>query len=240
MSFAVKEIENILKRFKIKKIDEGLLSEALTHPSFNFERNIENAPDYERLEFLGDSVLRLALSQYLFDKYPDYNEGKLTKIRSCLVSDECLAKIAEEIQLGSCIQMGMHEEKDGGRKKESILACALEAFFGAIYKDLGYEIAREVICNLYSSFSIDTDNILFSYNPKEVLQQYTQSLNKDLPVYKIINEIGPAHKKTYEIAVLYQDKEIGRGQAKTKKEAEKMAALDAINALNIKKDDKNE
>lgn len=240
MSFAVKNIKTLLNKLKIKKIDEALLDEALTHPSYNFERNIDNMPDYERLEFLGDSVLRLSLSDYLFDKYPDYNEGKLTKIRSFLVSDACLAQIAASLSLGSYINIGVHEEKDRGREKESILACTMEAVFGAIYKNSGFQKAKEVIYNLYSSFNFDIDNILMLYNPKEILQQYTQGLNKDLPEYKVINESGPAHKKIYEIAVFYANKEIGRGAAGTKKEAEKSAAIAAIKNLNIKGESGNE
>ena len=239
MSSAANERKILLKKLKIKKIDEALLNEALTHPSFNFERNIENAPDYERLEFLGDSVLRLSLSDYLFRKYPDYNEGKLTKIRSYLVSDACLAKIAVSLDLGRYLNMGIHESKDGGREKDSILACSMEAILGAIYTDSGFDKANEVIYNLYSSIDIDINNILISYNPKEILQQYTQGLNKDLPVYKTVSESGPAHKKMYEIAVIYQNKEIGRGIAPTKKEAEKKSELNALCELNIKEEKLN-
>ena len=240
MSFGDKKIEKLLRKLKIKNIDEGLLNEALTHPSFNFERNIENAPNYERLEFLGDSVLRLSLSNYLFDKYPDYQEGKLTKIRSYLVSDECLAKIASSIGLGEYLIIGKHEVKDGGKEKESILACAMEALFGAIYKSLDFEAAKECIYSLYSDLDMDFGQILHSYNPKEILQQYTQGLNKDLPEYKVINEEGPAHKKIYNVGVFYHDEEIGMGNAKTKKEAEKNAALDALKRLNIQEEDNNE
>ena len=240
MSFGDKKINKLLNELKIKKIDEGLLNEALTHPSFNFERNIENAPNYERLEFLGDSVLRLSLSRYLFDKYPDYQEGKLTKIRSYLVSDECLAKIAAAIKLGEYLNIGKHEAKDGGKTKESILACTMEAVFGAIYKSINFEAAKNCIYMLYSKFDTDFEQILHSYNPKEILQQYTQGINKDLPEYKVINEEGPAHKKTYKVGVFYHNEEIGTGSAKTKKEAEKNAALDAIKRLNIQEDDNNE
>lgn len=233
MLFAAKEIKNLLLQLRINKIDEVLLEEALTHPSFNFEQNIENAPDYERLEFLGDSVLRLCMSQYLFDKYSLYDEGRLTKIRSYLVSDEYLSKIAVSLNLGTCIKMGIHEEKDGGREKESILACAMEAVFGAVYKNLGFDKVKDIIYNLYSLSDENIDDILLAYNSKEILQQYTQGLNKDLPEYRIINEHGPAHKKVYEIAVFYHNEEVGRGKAKTKKEAEKLAAMDAIKKLKI-------
>lgn len=236
MSSSAKDLVILLKKIKLEKIDLDLFSEALTHPSYNFEKNIENAPDYERLEFLGDSVLRLCLSEYLYDIYNNYDEGKLTKIRSYIVSDACLAKIANSLDLGRYLKIGVHEEKDGGREKESILACAMEAILGAIYKSSGFNKAKEFIYSLYSSADIDMDTVLFSYNSKEILQEYTQRINKDLPVYKIMNESGPAHNKTYEIAVIYHEKEIARGIGKTKKEAEKIAAFNAIKVLNINED----
>lgn len=240
MSSGANKIKKFLEEINIKNANEDLMSEALTHPSFNFERNIDDAPNYERLEFLGDSVLRLSLSNYLFDKYPESAEGKLTKIRSYLVSDECLAKIALSINLGEYLNIGEHEAKDGGRQKESILACAMEAVFGAIYKSLGFDLAKDFIYTLYSKLDTDSEKILYFYNPKEILQQYTQGLNKDLPEYKIQNEYGPQHKKMYEVCVIYHGEIIGTGTAKTKKEAEKIAAHDAIQRLNIQQEDINE
>ena len=240
MLFWDNRTKQFLNNINIENINEELMSEALTHPSFNYEKNIENAPNYERLEFLGDSVLRLSLSNYLFDKYPNDHEGKLTKIRSYLVSDECLAIVAQSINLGEYLYIGEHEAKDGGRTKESILACAMEAVIGAVYKSVGYETAKQFIYSLYSNIDVEPDKILYSYNAKEILQQYTQGLNKDLPEYMIIREDGPAHKKTYEVCVMYHDEIIGNGIAKTKKEAEKLAAFDAVKKLNIIQGEKNE
>ncbi len=236
----VEQIKQFLKTLKIESCDYELFDEALTHPSYNFESNKEDA-DYERLEFLGDSVLRLAVSNYLYDKYRSYNEGKLTKIRSYLVSDDFLHSIAVEIKLNDIINIGSHEEKDGGRNKESILACAMEAVFGAIYKSLGFDFACKFIYGIYDKKNIQIEEILYSYNSKEILQQYTQSKNKDLPEYKLLSESGKAHNKTYEISVNYEGKELGRGMAKTKKEAEKLAAYQAIKVLNLKYEaEKNE
>lgn len=231
-----KLIQELFEKINVEKCDEKLFEEALTHPSYNFERNVEDEPDYERLEFLGDSVLRLVMSEYLFDKFPNYDEGKLTKIRSCLVSDDFLAKIATEMNLSKYLRIGHHEEKDGGRSKSSILACALEAIFGAVYKTLGYDVAKQCVCFVYEQIKFDAVDILNLYNSKEILQQYTQSINKDLPVYKIEREFGQAHNKTYEVSVSYNNKIIGNGIAKTKKEAEKTAAYDAIKNLNLVKD----
>lgn len=230
-----KQLENFLKKYDIKKTEIELFDEALTHPSFNFEEN-RTAPDYERLEFLGDSVLRLVMSEYLFDKYQDYDEGKLTKIRSYLVSDEFLAKLAQSISLGDLINIGFHEEKDGGRKKESILACAMEASFGAVFKSLGFEKSKNFICSIYENFEIDVSMILYMYNSKELLQQYTQGKTKSLPEYELVNEFGKDHNKTYEVCVKYQGEILGNGEAKSKKEAEKIAAFNALKKLKLVKD----
>ena len=230
------ELEQFIKTLNIEKTDVGLLDVALTHPSFNFEKNLDNEPDYERLEFLGDSVLRLVVSELLFDKYPNYDEGKLTKIRSYLVSDEFLAKLAEKINLGNVVKVGYHEEKDGGRKKESILACAMEAVIGAVFKSCEFEKAKEYVFQLYNMTDIDVSMILYMYNSKELLQQYTQSKTKSLPEYELTKEYGKAHNKTYEVCVKYQGDVLGIGEAKTKKEAEKIAAFNALKKLKIVKE----
>ncbi len=232
-------ILKLLTDLDVQVDDIELIDEALTHPSFNFEEN-RVAPDYERLEFLGDSVLRLSVSTLLFDKYPAWDEGKLTKLRSYLVSDEFLSKIAVGINLNSYINIGLHEEKDGGRDKESIIACAMEAFLGALYKSKGFNFTKDFIYKIYNSIEINYNEIFLIYNSKELLQQYTQGKNKDLPEYKIIKESGSAHKKIYETAVFYEGKELGRGVSKTKKEAEKLAALNALKTLNILGDENNE
>ncbi len=231
-----KLLKELINKLELKSIDCNLLDEALTHPSFNFEVNRENSPDYERLEFLGDSVLRLVISNYLYDKYEEYDEGKLTKIRSYLVSDNFISKMALTIELNKYINIGEHEEKDGGRLKESILACSIEALFGSIYKSLGYNFAKDFIYKMYSSIDMNGEEILFSYNSKEILQQYTQGKNKDLPVYKLLDEKGLAHNKTYLVSVEYENKELGRGEGKTKKEAEKIAAINALRLLRENKE----
>lgn len=227
------ELIEFLKKLNIEKTDVELLDVALTHPSFNFEKNDDISPDYERLEFLGDSVVRLVVSEYLFDRHKDFDEGKLTKIRSYLVSDEFFGKVAQKLGLGKLLNVGKHEAKDGGRTKESILACALEAVFGAVFKSVGFDEARTFICSLYDDIDIDINSILYMYNSKELLQQYTQGKNKDLPEYHLISETGQAHCKTYEVNVVYRGEVLGSGIAGQKKEAEKLAAYNALKKLNI-------
>lgn len=228
-----KELKKFLKKLNIEQTDAELFDIALTHPSFNFEDNITNAPDYERLEFLGDSVVRLVVSEYIFDKFSDFDEGKLTKIRSYLVSDEFFSKLCQNIGLSKYLNIGRHEEKDGGRSKESILACSMEAVFGAVFKSAGFNYVKDFIYSLYNEIDIDTDSILYMYNSKELLQQYTQSKNKDLPEYNLISESGLAHNKIYEVEVVYRGEILGKGIAKQKKEAEKLAAYNALKHLKL-------
>lgn len=223
----------LANKINVSDIDFTLLDIALTHPSFNSERNIFDMPDYERLEFLGDSVLRLVMSNSLFLKYPDFDEGKLTKIRSYLVSDAFLSVLAENIRLDKYLNIGRHEEKDGGRKKTSVLACSLEAVFGAVFSSLGFKKSEELINGLYNSVKIDVNDILYRYNAKEILQEYTQGLNKNLPEYRILKETGADHDKTYEVCVVYNNEVLGSGVAKSKKEAEKTAAFNALKKLNL-------
>ncbi len=228
-----KKLLEFLNILNIESENLEIFDIALTHPSYNFEANKENMPDYERLEFLGDSVLRLAVSNLLFEKFPNFDEGKLTKIRSCLVSDEFLAQIALNFNMPKYLNIGIHEAKDGGRIKESILACAMEAVFAAVYISCSYDKASKFISEIYEKTQRDFTEILYSYNSKEILQQYTQSKNKDLPFYEIINEFGQDHDKIYEARVSYENKVLGFGAGKTKKEAEKKAALEAIKKLNL-------
>ena len=226
-----KQIKEFTKIIGFKSIDDELMNEALTHPSYNSEQNIQEGKDYERLEFLGDSVLRLSVSEMLYENYPNYNEGNLTKIRSCLVSDRFLFGISSKINIAKYVNIGRHEEKSGGRDKESIIACAMEAVIGAVYKIYGFEEAKKYVFFLYQDVNIEKE--MYNYNSKEILQEYTQSINKDLPQYKIISETGAAHNKTYEVGVYYQDKELGRGIGKTKRDAEKEAALFALKSLKL-------
>lgn len=233
MQNRLEQLKELVVNLNIQKTDVELLDVALTHPSFNFEQSIEDGKDYERLEFLGDSVLRLVISEYLFDKYPDFQEGKLTKIRSYLVSDDFLYNIALKLNISPYLNIGVHEEKDGGRNKSSILACAMEAILGAIYKSVGFSAAKEFLYGIYDNLDIDINEILFIYNSKEILQQFTQSDSKSLPEYVLVSETGKAHDKTYEVCVVYKEKTLGSGIAKTKKEAEKIAAYNAIKELKI-------
>ena len=213
--------------------DLELLEKALTHPSYTKELNLDDLLNYERLEFFGDSVLKLFTSKLLYEKYENYPEGDLSKIRSILVSDAILSGIAFEIGLDKLIKLGPAEEKQGGRKRESNLACSLEAILGAYYLSEQNEAIENFIQKYVLPYAEDIDKHFEKYNAKDILQQYTQGVDKTLPVYKTIAVHGPAHKPEFEIAVEWHGKVIATGKGKSKKEAQQNCAYEACKALGV-------
>ena len=215
------------------KADSELLDRALTHPSYVKELNLDSFLSYERLEFFGDSVLKLFTSKLLYERYLDYPEGDLSKIRSILVSDNILSGIAFEIGLDKLIKLGPAEEKQGGRKRESNLACSLEAILGAYYLSGKIEAIESFITKYLLPYADDIDKHFEKYNAKDILQQYTQSVNKTLPVYRTISISGPAHKPEFEISVEWQNKILATAKGKTKKEAQQNCAYEACKVLGV-------
>ena len=213
--------------------DAELLEKALTHPSFTKELNLDSLTSYERLEFFGDSVLKLFTSKLLYEKYLEYPEGDLSKIRSILISDAILSGIAFKIGLDKLIKLGPAEEKQGGRKRESNLACALEATLGAYYLSGETQAIEKFIAKYVIPFAEDIDAHFEKYNAKDILQQYTQSIDKTLPVYRTVAVHGPAHKPEFEIAVEWQDRIIAKGKGKSKKEAQQNCAYEACKVLGV-------
>ena len=208
-----------------------LVEKALTHPSYTQENNLDSLENYERLEFFGDSVLKLFTSKLLYNTYPTAPEGELSKIRSILVSDAILAQIAMKIGLDKLIKLGPAEEKQGGRKRESNIACSLEAVLGAYYLS-GKEKEIEKFINDYvMEFAEDVDKHFEKYNAKDILQQYTQGIDKTIPVYRTVGVTGPAHKPVFEVEVEWQRKIIAKGRGKSKKEAQQNCALEACKKL---------
>ena len=231
------KLTKILKKLKIS-IPDNLLKTALTHSSLTFENKEEE--NYERLEFLGDSVLKLVMSDILYKKYPNYSEGRMTKIRAILVSDNVLAKTGKNINLELLIRLSKSEEKDHGREKESVLACSFEAVLGAIYLSNGIEKAELFINTLFKNMPDTIDSNLDSYNAKAVLQEYTQKVNKDLPEYKELLETGKAHKKVFTFGIFYKNEFLAQGSGKTKREAQQNAAKEACIKLGLFKGEENE
>lgn len=213
------------------KANPELLDKALTHPSYTKELNLDSLTSYERLEFFGDSVLKLFTSKLLYEKYINYPEGDLSKIRSILISDNILSGIALEIGLDKLIKLGPAEEKQGGRKRESNLACALEAILGAYYLSGKTDAIENFIATYVIPYAEDIDAHFEKYNAKDILQQYTQGVDKTLPIYKTVAITGPAHKPEFEIAVEWQGKIIATAKGKSKKEAQQNCAYEACKKL---------
>lgn len=204
---------------------------ALTHPSYTKENNLEYGECYERLEFLGDAVLKLLVSDLLFEKYPDYTEGDMSKIRSVAVSDNTLAKIANKMGLDELILVGEHDRKLGVQNLESVMACSFEAVLGAYYLDGKLAELTEFIKKVFPSYLVEIEENYSKYNAKAILQEYTQGLSKTIPVYRLANTSGPAHNRVFTVEVSYNDEVVASGSGKTKKEAEQHAAYEACKKL---------
>ena len=215
------------------KADSELIEKALTHPSYTKELNYDSLDSYERLEFFGDSVLKLFTSKLLYSKYSESPEGDLSKIRSILVSDSILAEIAFQIGLDKFIKLGPAEEKQGGRKRESNLACSLEAILGAYFLSNKGEFAEKFIEKYLMPYAEDIDKHFEKYNAKDILQQYTQGIDKTLPLYQTVGIHGPAHKPEFEVSVEWQGKVIATAKGKSKKEAQQNCAYEACKILKV-------
>lgn len=226
----MKELEVI---YGIKIDNSDFFKKALTHPSYTKDNNLAYDENYERLEFLGDAVLKLMTSVILLEKYPAYTEGALSKIRSIVVSDSILAKIAHEIGLSELIIFARHEEKQGLAKIESVRACAFEAVLGAFYLDGKVEQVKLFLRKVLMPYIEEVDANFEKYNAKALLQEYTQSVDKQIPSYNLVEETGPAHNRTFKIEVSYQGKVISQGIGKSKKEAEQHAAYEACKILGV-------
>ena len=210
-----------------------LVEKALTHPSFTKENDINSLENYERLEFFGDSVLKLFTSKLLYEIYPEAPEGELSKIRSILVSDAILAQIAIQIGVDKLLKLGPSEEKQGGRKRESNIACALEALLGAYYLNGKQTEIEKFIKDYVIVFAEDVDKHFEKYNAKDILQQYTQGIDKTLPVYRTLAVRGPAHKPVFVVEVEWQGSVIASATGKSKKEAQQNCALAACKKLGV-------
>ena len=226
----MKELEEI---YGIRIDNSELFEIALTHPSYTQEEELPYTENYERLEFLGDAVLKLITSHILYKKYPDYTEGNLSKIRSIVVSDNTLSKIAHEIGLCEHIILAKHEAKQGLANVESVCACAFEAVLGAYYLDGKQEDLLSFLEKVLIPYIEEVDGNFEKYNAKAILQEYTQGIDKKTPVYRLVGETGPAHKKVFTVEVSYQNRVIATGEGKSKKDAEQHSAYNACKILGV-------
>lgn len=208
--------------------DKLLLRQALTHSSFANEQKINKYADYERLEFLGDAILELVSSEFLFHNNLTMKEGELTKFRASIVCESALAYCARDFGLEEYILLGKGEEMTGGRTRDSIISDVMEAIIGAIYLDSGMDKAAAYIHKFILS---DLDHKQLFYDAKTMLQEFVQRDNKGVLHYELISEQGPDHDKIFVVEARIGDKKIGTGTGRTKKAAEQQAAYEALNLL---------
>ena len=210
--------------------DPTLLELALTHPSVAHEQGAPMQTN-QRLEFLGDAVLQLVLTRELYDKFPGFDEGPLTKARAKLVNRRTLAEHARELGLGQHLVVSRGEELHGGRERLSALADAYEALLGAVFLDGGFDVSREVILRRFSKAFGALSVIPILENPKGELQELLQAASAEPPQYHVVSATGPDHDRVFECTVHHAGIELARGHGKSKKAAESEAALAALKAL---------
>lgn len=219
-------MDKLFKRLGIVPGDMRLYQTAFSHSSYVNENHLKS--DYERLEFLGDAVLELSISDYLY-RNMNFKEGDMTKIRASYVCENALVEYAKELNLSDYIKVGHGEEVDGGRFKKVIQADIFEALMGAVYLDLGYNVVKKVILDIIVPF-IENPNIVFFSDYKSALQESVQTEQRNL-IYELVEEVGPSHNKTFTIVVKIDDIIYGKGIANSKKEAEQEAAKNALSKL---------
>ncbi|MEN3014319.1 MAG: ribonuclease III [Endomicrobiia bacterium] len=222
----MKELEEIENKLGISFKNKELLLTSLTHKSWSVENKL--SINNERLEFLGDSVLSVIVAEFLYQNFIDKDEGFLSKLKSVLVSKVQIAEWSKEIMLDKYLRISSSEEYMGGRKKDTILAGALEALLGAIYLDQGIEVVRDFVTK---KFLLKSINNLKIQDYKSVLQEIVQKEFKKLPEYKIVKETGPDHDKIFDCVVKIGDKLLGEGRGKTKKQSQQNAAKEALKKL---------
>lgn len=205
--------------------DKKLLKQALTHSSYSNEQKINKFSDYERLEFLGDAVLELVSSDFIFREHPEMSEGELTKFRSSIVCEPALAFCAREMGLEEYILLGKGEEATGGRGRDSIISDVMEAIIGAIYLDSGIDEAKSYIHRVILS---DLENKQLFYDAKTILQEEVQKENRGVLHYGLVCEAGPEHAKVFAVNAMLDDRIIGKGTGHSKKAAEQKAAYEAL------------
>lgn len=219
-------MDKLFNKLNIKPKNKDLYKTAFSHSSYVNEHKLKN--DYERLEFLGDAVLDLAVADYLYNHYKE-NEGEMTKVRASYVCENANFEYATSLGLSDYILVGHGEQMEGGNYKKAIVADTFEALMGAIYIDLGYATARKTILNILVPY-IEDPNITFFSDYKSALQEYVQTEQKSLS-YNLVKEEGPAHDKTFTVEVIVDNIMYGRGAAGSKKEAEQEAAKVALEKM---------
>ncbi|MDQ0337536.1 ribonuclease-3 [Caldalkalibacillus uzonensis] len=226
------QFEAFQKRIGIAFQDETLLVQAFTHSSYVNEHKNKAYKDNERLEFLGDAVLELTVSQYLYTHYQTMSEGEMTKLRAAIVCEPSLVQLANELEFSKLVRLGRGEEMAGGRERPALLADVFEAFVGALYLDQGLE-AVDAFLAKYVYPKIDAGAFFKIVDYKSQLQEYVQHDNLGELTYQIVSEKGPAHNREFVAKVCLSGKDLGMGTGRSKKEAEQRAAEQALKKLGV-------
>jgi ribonuclease-3 len=224
------DLEHIEESLHYTFVDRDLLKEALTHTTYVNEHKETGLRDNQRLEFLGDTVINSIITARLFLLFPDEKEGPLTKRRAELISEGALSKIAHHLGIGRFLYLGKGEEMDHGRKKASLLADAYEAIVGAIFLDSSYEKTARIVQRHYEEALGSFEEITIT-DYKSLLLEFCQSRFRSLPRITVISEQGPEHDKEFEVSVTLQDRAIGKGKGKNKKQAAQLACKEALRLL---------
>jgi ribonuclease III len=209
-------------------VEADLLIQAFTHASYVNEQPGVSLKDNERLEFLGDAVLDLAISRILMEAFEEAEEGDLSKLRAMVVDEAGLCRVALDLGLGGYVRLGKGEAQSGGREKPSILADTMEALLGALYLDAGFDKSLEIIRTLFSPVLERLMQGAVFTDFKSRLQEHTQQCLKSTPKYRLLEELGPAHDKTFRVEVTLTGRKLAEGEGKSKKEAEQNAAREAL------------
>ena len=225
-----KQLQELENKIGITFLNKSLLNQSLTHSSYAHESR-NKLHDNERLELLGDAVIKLVISEYLYNKFPTYQEGDLTKIRAVAISDDILGSVAKRTQLGMYLMLGSNERRTGGMDRKSNLANALEALIGAIHLDAGLGKARDVLLELLIPEIDKISKVGYIKDFKSALQEFVQKKKWGLPYYHVIKEEGLKHKKMFWMEVKIKGQGYGVGRGVNKKEAEQAAAKIALSSL---------
>ncbi|MDR0269145.1 ribonuclease III [Paenibacillus sp.] len=226
------DLKQLQQKLHIQFHNRLLLKQAFTHASYVNEHRFSQQQDNERLEFLGDAVLELTVSEYLYQLFPNRPEGELTKLRAAIVCEPSLVKFAESLEFGQYVLLGKGEELTGGRTRPALLADVFESFVGALYLDQGLEAARSFL-QTYVFPQVESGGNLQMSDFKTELQELTQHHNMGALEYRIVEERGPAHEREFVSEVYMGNERVGRGSGRSKKEAEQQAAAVALKQLKL-------
>ncbi|ANE47510.1 ribonuclease III [Paenibacillus swuensis] len=225
-----RDLKHLQSKLNIRFLEPALLTQAFTHSSYVNEHRMTHSDDNERLEYLGDAVLELTVSEFLFRNFPDKPEGELTKLRASVVCEPSLVGFAEDLEFGMYVLLGKGEEQTGGRTRPALLADVFESFIGALYLDQGL-LAVQQFLDRHLFPKLSSAAKLQNKDFKTQLQELTQSYNMGALEYRIVGETGPAHEREFVSEVFMDEQRLGRGTGRSKKEAEQQAASEALRTI---------